>query len=320
MDPLTDFLDGPRARNAFLLRVVMSPPWSIDVSDGAPLTLVAVLRGHSWVTCDGAPPEELRQGDVLVVCGDAPYLLSSALDLTPTVYIGSGQECTGPDGRDLETEMSAGVRTWGNDLDGDDALLVGTFHSAGEVGRILLSSLPVNFVVRGDENPMVSVLASEVARDGIAQSSVLDRLLDLVLIQAVRSWSAEAQTDWLHGNRDPIIKKALKLIHERPDHPWSIETLASSLSISRASLARRFHDSVGLPPITYLTQWRLALAADMLADPQLTLTAISQRVGYRSPFSFSTAFKKHYGVSPQTYRTTRTTSATPSASAAQTRR
>lgn len=305
MDPLSDFLDGPRARNAFLLRVVMSPPWSIDVSDGAPLTLIAVLRGHSWVGRDGMPPEELGQGDVLVVCGDAPYLLSSELGMSPTVHIGSGQECSGPDGRDLSSEMAAGIRTWGNDIDGDDELLVGTFRSAGEVGKILLSSLPGNFVVRGEENPMVAVLAGEVVRDGIAQTSVLDRLLDLVLIQAVRSWSTsmrESHPDWMHGARDPVVKRALTLIHERPEHPWSIETLASNVAVSRASLARRFHDTVGQPPIAYLTQWRLALAADMLTDPQLTLSAISQRVGYGSPFSFSTAFKKHYGVSPQTYR------------------
>ncbi|MBF4463168.1 MULTISPECIES: AraC family transcriptional regulator [unclassified Rathayibacter] len=306
MDPLSDFLDGPRARNAFLLRVVMSSPWAIDVSDGAPLTLVAVLSGHSWVVPESAPAVQLRRGDVFVVGGDAPYLLASELGLPPTVHIGTGQACSGPDGRDLSTELSTGVRTWGNDVDGEDQLLVGTFRSAGEVGRILLGALPPTFVVRADDNPMVAALAEEVARDGIAQGTILDRLLDLVLIQAVRSWSEiarEARPDWLSGNRDPVVKEALMLLHENPGRSWTTESLAGSVAVSRASLARRFHAIVGQPPMAYLTQWRLALAADLLLDPQLTLSAISERVGYGSPFSFSTAFKKHYGVSPQGYRT-----------------
>jgi len=305
MDPLSAFLDGPRARNAFLLQVTMSSPWSIDVSDGAPLTVVAVLRGHSWVARHNADPERLAAGDVLVVGGEAPYLLSSERGLAPTVHIGAEQACSGPDGRDLQTELSTGVRTWGNDLDGEDVLLVGTFRSSGEVGKILLSALPSSFVVRNADSSMVTVLADEIVREGIAQSSVLDRLLDLVLIQAVRSWSAtvrDTHPNWLGSTHDPIARRALELIHEHPDRAWTIDSLARSVAVSRASLARRFHETVGTPPITYLTQWRLALAADLMADPALTLSAISQQVGYASPFSFSTAFKKHYGVSPRIYR------------------
>lgn len=240
-----------------------------------------------------------------MVCGDVPYLLSSELGLAPTVHIGAEQACTGPDGRDLQDELASGVRTWGNDLDGEDVLLVGTFRSSGEVGKILLSALPSSFVVRNADSSMVSVLADEITRDGIAQSSVLDRLLDLILIQTVRSWSAtvrETRPTWMDSAHDPIAKRALDLIHEHPDRAWTIDSLARSVASSRASLARRFHEAVGTPPIAYLTQWRLALAADLMTDPTLTLSAISQQVGYASPFSFSTAFKKHYGVSPRIYR------------------
>ncbi|MBI9115247.1 AraC family transcriptional regulator [Sanguibacter suaedae] len=305
MDPLTDFLDGPRARKAFLLQVVMSPPWSIAVDDGAPLTVVAVLHGKSWVVCDGAEPQELAAGDILLVRGDDPYLLSSELGLVPSVRVGRDQQCSGADGRDLSAELASGVRTWGNDPAGDDVLLVGTFRSAGEVGKILLAALPPSLVVRSAQNPMVDVLAQEVVRDGIAQASVLDRLLDLVLIGAVRAWAQttrDPRSVWLNASRDPIVREVITLIHEDPGRAWTVELLATSVSTSRASLARRFAEEVGTSPIAYLTQWRLTLAADLLTDPHLTLTTISQRVGYSTPFSFSAAFKKYYGVSPRAYR------------------
>ncbi|MDV2979903.1 MULTISPECIES: AraC family transcriptional regulator [Micrococcaceae] len=305
MDPLTDFLDGPRARNAFLLQVKMSPPWSIKVEDDAPLTVVAMLRGTAYFRQRNCDPILLEPGALLLIRDPSAYVLADQPDGKPSYFIGIDQNCSGSNGEDLAQDLRTGLRTWGNDAAGPDAMLVGTYRSSGEVGDLLLSSLPPHVLIQQAENPIVAVLMEEIDRDGVAQASVLDRLLDLLLIGAVRSWTAQvpnAEHNWLTAERDPAVQQAIRLIHSSPDMPWTVESLAGRVGVSRASLARRFHERVGKPPMAYLNHWRLAKAADLMADERLTLTTISRQVGYASPFSFSTSFKKRYGVSPQEYR------------------
>ncbi|MFN3923884.1 MAG: AraC family transcriptional regulator [Pseudarthrobacter sp.] len=305
MDPLTDFLDGPRARNAFLVRVTMSPPWSIKVEDDGPLTVVAMLTGSAYFRQRNGKPLVLEPGSLLLIRDPSAYVLADQPDGKPSYFIGVGQTCSGSNGEDLEQDLRAGLRTWGNDAEGQDVMLVGTYCGSGEVGDILLSSLPPHILVQQAENPIAAILMEEINRNGIAQSSVLDRLLDLLLIGAIRAWTAQiANVDhnMLTAERDPAIQQAIRLIHNSPHKRWTVEMLAGKVGVSRASLARRFHDRVGKPPMAYLMHWRLAKAADLMTNERLTLSAISRKVGYASPFSFSNAFKKRYGVSPQEYR------------------
>lgn len=309
MDPLSDFLDGPRARGAFALRMVMAPPWALTVADGSPLTLVPNLAGSCWFRPEGGQPRELGTGDVLLVRAPTAYRLSSASELEPTITIGPGQECLGADGRDLSDEFASGVRTWGNDPDGGDRMLVGSYLGDGEVGRLLLSALPPHLVVRSPAPHVVDLLDAELSRDGIGAGSMLDRLLDLLLIATVRTWAAgpDPHPTWLRASRDEAVHTAVGLIHDRPEHAWTLDELARTCRLSRAAFSRRFHDVVGAPPMTYLTQLRLARGADLLRDDRLTLEAVARRVGYGSGFSFSAAFKRDYGVSPADYRRGRRT-------------
>lgn len=304
VDPLADFLDAPRARNAFLLQVRMAPPWSIKVKDDAPLTVVAMLRGSAHFKQRNHKPLLLGPGTVLLIRDPAAYILADSPGREPAYFIGVDQTCSGPNGENLVQDLRSGLRSWGNDPEGRDTMLVGTYRSSGQVGDLLLSSLPPFALVAPADNPIVSVLLQEIDRDGIAQASVLDRLLDLLLISSVRLWTDGLSDDrnWLTAGRDPAIQQALRLIHASPGKPWTVESLAGSVGVSRASLARRFHERVGKPPMTYLNQLRLAKAADLMGDPRLTLTSVSRKIGYGSPFSFSAAFKRRYGVSPQEYR------------------
>jgi AraC-like DNA-binding protein len=101
---------------------------------------------------------------------------------------------------------------------------------------------------------------------------------------------------------DPVVGRALRLLHEHPAHPWTVAALASKAGVSRAALARDFTDLVGVPPMTYLREWRLTLAADLLREPTTTLDAVARQVGYGNGFALSTAFKRLRGLSPREHR------------------
>jgi hypothetical protein len=142
VDALSGLLDGPRARGAFLLRTIMTPPWSVRIQDRAPLSLVAMVRDGAWVLPNGGAPVRLRPGDVAVLRGPEPYTFADDPATRPQVVIQPGERCTTPDGEDMHGAMDLGVRTWGNDPDGSAVLLVGTYQMRGEVSHRLLRALP----------------------------------------------------------------------------------------------------------------------------------------------------------------------------------
>jgi AraC-like DNA-binding protein len=307
MDSIAGLLDGPRARGAFLLRSMMDPPWSLRIQDEAPLTLVAMVRGEAWVMPDDGDAVHLRQGDVAITRGPDPYTVADDPATAPQAVIHPGQRCTTPDGEELDEMMTMGVRTWGNSPDGSTVMLTGTYEMRREVSQRLLAALPALLVVPGDawESPLVPYLAEEIVKDEPGQEAVLDRLLDLLLIAVLRAWFARPEAEapgWYRAHSDPVVGPALRLLHNNPAHPWTLASLATTIGVSRAALARRFNALVGEPPMTFLTEWRLSLAADLLREPGATVGSVAQQVGYGSSFALSTAFKRVRGVSPQQHR------------------
>jgi AraC-like DNA-binding protein len=307
MDAIAGLLDGPRAHEAFLLRCTLDPPWSIRVQDEAPLTVVAMVRGDAWIVPDGGERTLLHPGGVAIVLGPEPYTMADEPATPPQVIVHPGQECRAPDGQELKMIGELGVRTWGNTEDGATVMLVGTYELEGEVSRRLLRALPTVLVLRDDEwdCPVIPLLAEEIVKDEPGQEAVLDRLLDLLLIAVLRAWFARPDADtpgWYRAYDDPIVGHALRLIHHNPAEPWTVASLAREAGVSRAALARRFHELVGEPPVSFLTGWRIALAADLLLEPGSTIGSVAHQVGYGSPFALSTAFKRVRGISPQQHR------------------
>src|SRR4249919_4141071 len=306
MDPLSSLIDAPRGRGSFLLRVPMSRPWCIRVRDEAPLTVVAVTEGAASFTRAPDPALALARGDLLLVRGPAPYDVGDAPGRAPTAVIHPGNRSETPGGATLDLPMSHGLRTWGNDPDGEDALLVGNYASVGEVGARMLDALPGSLVIRGDEwdSPLVALLLDQLEREGPGQASLLDRLLDALVVAAVQHWATTADDlpPWLRAGDDREVARALALVHDHPEAPWTLASLAGRVGLSRAGFSRRFTAVVGESPIAYLSAWRLAVAADLLAATDDTVTAISRAVGYASPFTFSDAFQRSYGVSPVEHR------------------
>jgi AraC-like DNA-binding protein len=307
MDALAGMLDGPRARGAFVLRAVMDPPWSVRIEDRAPLALVAMVRGEAWIVAEEREPVRVGPGDVAVARGPAPYTVADDPATRPRVVVHPGQRCTTPAGEDLGGSMDLGVRTWGNSPGGSAVMLVGTYERQAEVSRRLLDALPDVLVLGTDawRSPLVEVLGTEIVADEPGQEVVLDRLLDLLLITVLRAWFARPEAEapaWYRAHGDPVVGRALRLLHDDPAHPWTVAALAARSGVSRAALARRFTELVGEPPMAFLTGWRLALAADLLLQPDATVGGVARQVGYGSAFAFSAAFKRVRGLSPQQHR------------------
>jgi AraC-like DNA-binding protein len=309
MDAVAGLLDGPRARAAFLLRSSLDPPWSLRIEDEAPLTVMAIVRGEAWVVPGDGGAVALGPGDVAIVRGPDHYTVADDPATPPQVAIDRSQVCRSLDagGAELVESFRLGVRTWGNAADGATVLLTGTYQLDGEVSRRLLRALPALLVLRDDEwdCPVVPLLADEIVKDEPGQEAVLDRLLDLLLIAVLRAWFARPESrapDWYRAAGDPVVGHALRLLHHNPAHPWTVAGLARECGVSRAALARRFHELVGEPPMSFLAGWRIALAADLLLEPGATIGSVAHQVGYGGPFALSAAFKRVRGISPQQHR------------------
>lgn len=168
--------------------------------------------------------------------------------------------------------------------DGHAVLLVGTYHAS----RHLLDLLP----------PVLSELCDGDFLEPICSDKqvVQDRLVEWVMVCTLKAWLD--QQDGLRGWADDTLGPVLRAMHAAPDKPWTLKELASQAGVSRTTLANRFVKVMGKPPLTYLTDWRMSLAAEMLADSDATVATVARKVGYADAFGFSSAFKRVHGVSP----------------------
>ena len=190
MDAVAGLLHGPRARGAFLSRSSLDPPWSLWIEDEAPLTVVAILRGHACVVPQGGEMMRLKAGDVAIARGPEPYLVADDPDTPVQADVPRGREGRTPEGQDVKMMDFVGIRTWGNSLDGETIMMCGTYQLEGEVPARLLRALPQMLVLdqAAIGSPLVPLLADEIVKDAPGQEAVLDRLLDLLLIATLRAW------------------------------------------------------------------------------------------------------------------------------------
>jgi AraC-like DNA-binding protein len=315
MDPLSSLLDATRARGGFVLRSILNPPWSVRVRDRAPLNVVAILRGTPWVVPSTGHAVRLDAGDIAVMRGPDAFTVADDPRTPTQVVVWPGPRRTTPAGAEPPEVADTGVRTWvggrrtrDDGADDSSVLLIGKYWGPGETATRTLGVLPPLLVLPSAahaESTLVSALAEETVRDEPGQDLVLERLLDLLLFTVLRAWFTRPDTNAPASYRadgDPVVGPALRLIHGHPDHPWTVAALARQAGVSRATLARRFTDLVGTPPMAYLTRWRIDLAADLLIETDATIDTIARQVGYGSAFALSAAFKRTRGISPQHHR------------------
>ncbi|MGA8154847.1 MAG: cupin domain-containing protein, partial [Rhodoplanes sp.] len=202
----------------------------------------------------------------------------------------------------------------GGDGPSETHLVCGFFSCDARPFNPLLNSLPrftraSRATSQGSHSLLEQFIRFATAETGnkrAGSQSVLNRLSELMFVEVIRlhmNQLANNNTGWLAGLRDPLVGRALTLLHARPSYDWTLEELASEAAASRSALADRFTHLVGCPPIQYLTQWRMQIAAKRLADdPRARVAAVAHDVGYESEAAFSRAFKKFVGRSPSEWR------------------
>jgi AraC-like DNA-binding protein len=300
MDPLADVMDVSRVRGALLASVHARAPWGLDLPQSSGAAFHAVTAGTAWLRVEGFEPLQLMPGDLLLLPTGVPHRLSSALEV----------RCT-----PLDRAAKQGLMTAEGDLVLEGPGAATTFVCAGydydhDIAQTLLSLLPAVLHVPSDPvagtriAAVVSLLAAELGEREAGARAAVARLIDLLLVHAVRAWSAteDQPASWLRALNDPVIARALALLHERPQEAWTLERLAAEVHVSRATLARRFTELVGEPPLMYLRRWRMDLAARRLKDTTDPVETIARSVGYTSEYAFNRAFSRHRGQPPGRYR------------------
>lgn len=310
MDPLSDVLRAVRLDGAFFYLVEANHPWSVDAAPAVELVprvlpgaehLISyhiVTEGDCWGGVIGEPQFHLQRGDAIVFPHGDPHFVSSSEGrrVSPDRHTGS------PD-RYLETVRlgsSAGARV---------SFVCGFLGCDLRPYNPLLGALPRVLHVPGAANawlaefPRHVVAESKNPRPGGA--TLLTRMAELMFVEVIRRYMETApahHAGWLAGLRDPVVGPALSLLHGNPAYSWTLAELAKKAATSRTVLADRFSEVIGAPPMQYLAQWRLQLAAEQLATGGDKVAAIGARVGYESEAAFSRAFKRATGESPAAWR------------------
>ena len=303
MDPLADVLDLSRVRGALLANVRAHAPWGLELPPSAGASFHALTSGTAWLRLDAAEPLQLQPGDLLLFPTGIGHRLSSNAD----------GACQPFDRRMKEELMTpAGDLTLGQPPGAATTFVCAGYDYDLDVAEPLLRLLPP--VIHVPANPdrgrdtaaIVQLLAAEVGARSPGARSAIARLIDLLLIVAIRRWSEttldSSEASWLRALHDPLLANVLAAIHARPDEAWTLELLARDAHVSRATLARRFADAVGEPPLAYLARWRMHLAAQRLKFTDEPVATIAREVGYRSEYAFSRAFSRHRGHPPGRYR------------------
>ena len=307
-DPLSEVLRAVRLDGAFFYAVEASEPWSVEAVAAKDLTprilpgaehLISyhiLTAGRGWGGLVGEPRVALEPGDVIVFPHGDAHVMSG----DPRSRIAS---VPATPGRYPETVKL-----------GDGGPVAATFV-CGFLGcdrrpfNPLLSTLPRQLHLPGHSSGWLQSFARQVVEESRARrvgaDSVLTRLAELMFVEVLRrhiEMLPPGQRGWLAGLRDNVVGRGLGLLHGAPAHPWTIDELADGVAMSRSAFADRFTAFVGQPPMQYLAQWRMQLAARRLATSNAKVATIAEEVGYDSETAFSRAFKRLMGVSPAAWR------------------
>lgn len=292
-DPLSEVIALLQPRTVFSKRISGAGRWGVRYSDFGQPSFCAVLEGSCRLAVDGQPALTLEAGDFILLPTTPGFTMSSFEPATPERI--DPKATASPTG-----EVRHGTRGGRPDV----RLLGGYFVFDSPDAALMVSLLPAVVHVRGVER--LSVLVRLVGDESIAQRSgrdlVLTRLVEVLLIEALRSTSGEdAPPGLLRGLSDARLAAAIRQMHAQIARSWTVAQLAKTAALSRSAFFERFNRTVGLPPMEYLLAWRMAVARDLLRRHDCGIAEVAERVGYSSASTFSTAFHRHVGQPPGRY-------------------
>jgi AraC-like DNA-binding protein len=313
IDPLLEVLRSVRLKGGVFLDARFTAPWCVHTNIVAedcgafpvkPPLLIAyhfVIAGKVLVSVAGEPTLDVRAGEIVLLPRNDVHTLASGPDLVPV----SARQL-------IQPSAEGGLARISHGGGGEPAQIVCGFLGSEDTYNPLIATLPRILkldvregVSREWVEASVRYAAGELTAGRFASSSLMARLSELLFVEAMRQYSAtfsDQEAGWLKGVVDPQVGRALAAIHHNITSPWSADSLAKEVSMSRSAFVDRFTTLVGMPPIRYLTVWRLQAAKRILRETSKTIAQLAQEVGYGSDEAFSRAFKREFGLSPSRWR------------------
>lgn len=300
MDPLSDILTLLRIKSVLSARLETRGPHAFRYPAYSHMKFGSVIEGCRWVWVDGEKPVCLSAGDFYLLTNGRSYCVASNPEIEP--IDGAAMFAANMDGDGIVRCGDTGDRT---------VAAAGKFTFADDRLAALLSFLPPIIHIPKDSpgsEPLAALLpllGRESESSAPGSSLAASSLASLILVQILRAYLARPQfvQGWLGAMADPQMAEALSMMHGDLQRPWTVGTLAQAVGMSRTAFSQRFKQRVGRPPLDYLTQWRMMVAAASLRRERRTVADVADAVGYGSDTAFSIAFKRTFGISPTGFRT-----------------
>lgn len=297
MDVLTDALASMRTGRPSSVRTEARAPWGLRFGAIAGAGFHVLLQGTCWLIPPSGDPLPLAPGDLVFLRTGREHVLCDDPRSPVQDFVPDRIDSSSPIGRITVDGPGASA-----------VLLCGAYQLDQARPHPLLLTLPdvIHLPARPGRHPelqsAISLLGSELETVRPGADTIVPALIDALLLYVVRAWLDDNQQGWALALGDAGVAHALRSIHLAPEHPWTVEELAANAALSRAAFARRFTALVGEPPLTYLTRWRMTVAAKLLAESNVSLKTLALRTGYGNEFAFAKAFKRELGVAPGQYR------------------
>jgi AraC-like DNA-binding protein len=303
IDPLGEALHFLRMSGVFYCRSEFTAPWGLALPPFAACMMFHVVTaGDCWLEVEGADGCALRVGDLALVPHGKGHRLVSGPDAKlealfdlPRELISDRYEILRHGGGGAPTNVICGVVRFDH-------------PAAAQLLRLLPPRIKVDAWRSPEAEWIQSTLrfiTAEARELRAGGETVITRLADILVIQAIRSWIAEdaaAQTGWLGALRNKQIGRAIALIHRDPGADWTVESLANEVGMSRSAFAARFTELVGEPAMQYVTRWKMGTALMWLKENDAPLSDLAARIGYDSEAAFNRAFKRVVGTTPGAVR------------------